>query len=120
MVFGVIEVGRAHVSPGEQPTEARLRAPLGAGGPSVCGAESGAKSIDGDGPGGCAAGILWEIPHPARSGLDTVRGRTTHFERGGPLGTERVVKSKKSRKWQSAERLPSRPTWAPLAAPEAQ
>ena len=122
MVLGIIEVGRPHGLPGEQPAEARLRVPLGAGGSLVCGTEPGAnaKSIDGDGPVGRAAGTLWEIPHQARSGLDTVRGRKTYFQRGGALGMERVAKSKKSRKGPSAERLPSRPSWAPLAAPEAQ
>jgi hypothetical protein len=120
MVPSVIEVGRVHVSPGAQPTEARLLAPLVAGGSLARGAASGANAepVDGDGLGGCAAGSLWEMSHPGSGGLDKVRGEATHVERVGSLGTKRVTESKKSRNSPSPspERLASRPSLASLAA----
>jgi hypothetical protein len=82
MVPGVIEVGRVHVSPGAQSTEARPWAPLVADDSLACEAASGANAepIDGDGLGRCAAGPLWEISHPAPGGLDRVRGATVMSE----------------------------------------
>lgn len=105
MVPGVIEVGRVHVSPGAQPTEARLWARLVDGGSLVCGAASGANAepIDGDALGGCAAGTLWQISHPTPSSLDKVRGEATHFERVGSLGTERVVRVEEIAKFAESQ-----------------
>jgi len=70
------------VSPGAQPTEARLWAPLIAGGSLARETASGAnvELVDGEGLGGCAVGRLWEMSHPAPGRLDRVRGATVMSE----------------------------------------